>query len=85
MNFQALKEIYTEAEVDEAIALYKEGLKAIVEEGQSFDMKGRTLTMVDVEEMRKTLAWYANIKISYSSESSVKSGPQINVARPGRD
>lgn len=84
MNVQDLKNIYTEEEVDETIALYKEGLKAIVEEGQSFEMKGRTLTMVDVEQMRKTLSWYASIKASYSADASAKSGPQLNVARPGR-
>ena len=85
MNFQELKLIYTEEEVDEAIALYKEGLKTIVEEGQSFDMKGRELTMVDVAEMRKTLSWYGSIKVAYSAESSAKSGPQMNVGRPGRN
>lgn len=82
-NVQYLKTIYTESEVDEAVADWKAALTD-VSEGQSYNMKGRQLTMVDTPEIRKTLEWWGELKASYSDENIEKTSPQSNVGRPDR-
>ena len=83
MDIQALKNIYTEAELDTVIATWKAALAAVAS-GQEFVVHGDTYKEVDAPQIRKTIEWYAQIKTAYSTEVSAKTAPQINIARPGR-
>lgn len=49
--------IWTKDELDEQIALYKKALKS-VSVGQSYTIKGRSLTRQDISEIRETLSYF---------------------------
>jgi len=67
-------------EVDAQIAVYKEALK-FVASGREYQMSdGRTLTMPDLSEIRRTLNWLRRERAALAGTA----GPKILRGRPKR-
>ncbi len=82
-DIQSLKLIYTESEIDAEIVIWKEALSKVAS-GQSYALRGRSLTRVDSDEICSKIQWFADIKAAYSDEATANSAPHANVGRPGR-
>lgn len=71
--------IFTAAELEEQIAAYKDGLKALAS-FQTVEIAGDKYTRAQIPEIRKTLEWLQSQKDALDAPS----GLGVTVGRPAR-